>query len=96
MAHGLALRLTWQDPYNPQGTTYNVYRLTGLCPINEPTNTDGFTKLNMTKITVKNYTDRTVVKTNNYCYIVTAVSPKGIQSAPSKDVVITKVELLEE
>lgn len=67
--------LTWTDTLNPSGTTYNVYRATGLC-----SGTPSFAKL-ATGIAPKTYVDATVT-TGNYCYEVTAVL-NGIESAAS-------------
>lgn len=67
--------LTWTDTANPAGTTYNVYRATGLCsgsPI--------FSKL-ASAVAVKTYVDSTV-QPGNYCFQVTATSA-GAESAPS-------------
>ena len=67
--------LTWQDTLNPAGTTYNVYRATGLC-----SGTPTFAKI-ATGLTVKTYLDSTVTP-GNYCYQVTATF-NAIESAPS-------------
>lgn len=73
-----SVSLAWQDTANPTGTTYNVYRATGLC-----SGTPTFSKL-ATAVTVKTYTDSTVT-TGNYCYQVTAVF-QGSESVPSNSV----------
>lgn len=70
-----SVTLTWTDTSNPAGTTYSVYRATGVCS-GAPT----FSKL-LTGVTAKTYTDATVTP-GNYCYQVTAVFA-GIESAPS-------------
>ena len=70
--------LTWIDPNNPTGTTYNVYRATGLC-----TGTPIFSKI-ASAVTVKTYTDSTVVP-GNYCFQVTATF-NGSESVPSNSV----------
>jgi len=67
--------LTWVDTQNPTGTTYNVYRATGLC-----SGTPVFSKL-QAGVTVLTYTDSTVTP-GNFCYQVTATS-LGIESAAS-------------
>lgn len=67
--------LTWQDTLNPAGTTYSVYRSTGLC-----SGTPTFSKL-AASVTVKTYDD-TTVQPGNYCYVVTA-SLNGMESPQS-------------
>ncbi len=67
--------LTWADTLNPAGTTYNVYRATGLC-----SGTPTFAKL-ATGLTAKTFLDSTVTP-GNYCYQVTATF-NAIESAPS-------------
>ncbi len=67
--------LTWQDTANPAGTTYSVYRSTGLC-----SGTPMFSKL-ATGLTAKTYVDETV-QPGNYCYQVTAMF-NSVESAPS-------------
>lgn len=67
--------LTWQDNSNPAGTTYNVYRATGLC-----SGTPTFSKI-ITGVTAKAYQDSTVIP-GNYCYEVTATF-NGVESSPS-------------
>lgn len=67
--------LNWVDTKNPAGTTYNVYRATGLC-----TGTPAFSRI-ANGVAPKTYVDDTV-QPGNYCYQVTAVS-SGIESAPS-------------
>ena len=70
--------LTWEDTLNPaEGTTYSVYRATGLC-----SGTPVFAKLG-TGITAKTYADLTTTA-GNYCYTVTA-TVAGIESAPSNN-----------
>lgn len=70
-----SVTLTWVDTSNPTGTTYNIYRSTGLC-----SGTPTFSKL-ASAVTVKTYQDTTVTP-GNYCYEVTA-SLNGVESAPS-------------
>jgi hypothetical protein len=70
--------LTWLDPNNPSGTTYNVKRATGLC-----SGTPTFSAI-ATAIAVKTYTDATVTP-GNYCYEVTATF-SGVESTPSNTV----------
>lgn len=67
--------LTWQDLTNPVGTTYSVYRATGLCS-GSPT----FSKI-ASAVTVKTYVDTTVTP-GNYCYQVTATL-NGMESPAS-------------
>lgn len=67
--------LTWTDTSNPTGTTYNVYRATGLC-----SGTPTFSKL-ATAVTVKTYQD-TTVQPGGYCFMVTAVY-NSVESAAS-------------
>lgn len=67
--------LTWQDTLNPAGTTYSVYRATGLC-----SGTPVFSKI-ASALTTKTYED-TTVQPGNYCYAVTA-SLNGMESAQS-------------
>lgn len=67
--------LTWQDLLNPSGTTYSVYRGSGLCsgsPI--------FSQL-VQGVSQKTYTDTTVTP-GNYCFYVTATF-SAIESAHS-------------
>lgn len=73
-----SVTLAWVDTQNPSGTTYNVYRATGLC-----SGTPVFSKL-ATAVPVFTYTDSTVTP-GNYCYQVTATAG-GVESAPSNDV----------
>ncbi len=70
-----SVTLTWVDTQNPAGTTYSVYRATGLC-----SGTPTFSKL-ATAIPTKTYLDNTVTP-GNYCYQVTATA-QGMESAPS-------------
>jgi fibronectin type 3 domain-containing protein len=67
--------LAWEDTRNPSGTTYSVYRATGLC-----SGTPSWSKI-ATALTVKTYEDSTV-QPGNYCYQVTATF-SGVESAPS-------------
>ena len=66
--------LTWNDT-NAAGTTFNVYRATGLCTA-FPT----FSKI-ASGVAVKNYQDTTVAA-GNYCFYVTAVF-QAAESIPS-------------
>lgn len=70
-----SVTLNWTDTLNPSGTTYNVYRATGLC-----SGTPTFSKI-ATAIAVKTYQD-TTVQPGNYCYQVTATS-NSVESGPS-------------
>jgi len=67
--------LTWNDTTNPSGTTYNIYRASGLCSGNP-----SYTKI-ATSITAKTYVDSTVTP-GNYCYYATATFG-GVESGPS-------------
>lgn len=68
--------LTWVDTQNPAtGTTYSVYRVTGLCS-GSPT----FAKI-ATALAVKTYVD-TTVQPGPYCFQVTATF-NAVESAPS-------------
>lgn len=67
--------LTWQDTLNPAGTTYSVYRATGLC-----SGTPTFSKI-ASALTAKTYDD-TTVQPGPYCFMVTATF-NGMESAPS-------------
>lgn len=70
--------LTWTDTANPTGTTYSVYRASGLCS-GSPT----FAKIS-SAITAKTYPDNSVTP-GNYCYAVTATL-NGMESAQSVSV----------
>lgn len=72
-SHSVAL--TWQDAANPTGTTYSVYRATGLCS-GSPT----WNKI-ATAVAVKTYTDSTVTP-GPYCFAVTA-NFQGVESPQS-------------
>lgn len=67
--------LAWTDTLNPTGTTYSVYRATGLC-----SGTPTFSKI-ASALTAKTYQDTTVTP-GNYCFEVTA-NFNGMESAPS-------------
>jgi fibronectin type 3 domain-containing protein len=67
--------LAWTDTSNPAGTTYSVYRASGLCSAS-PT----FTKI-ASAVAVKTYVD-TTVQPGAYCYQVTAIFG-GVESGPS-------------
>jgi len=68
--------LNWTDTLNPAtGTTYSVYRATGLC-----SGTPVFAKI-ATAITAKTYDD-TTVGPGNLCYVVTA-TVQGVDSPQS-------------
>lgn len=70
-----SVTLTWTDTLNPTGTTYNVYRATGLC-----SGTPTFSKI-ASALVVKTFQDTTVTP-GNYCYEATATF-NGMESAPS-------------
>ena len=70
-----AATLTWTDPNNPTGTSYNIHRAPGLC-----SGSPVFATL-ATAVTGLTYTDGTVTP-GNYCYAVTAVAG-GVESAMS-------------
>ncbi len=67
--------LTWTDTLNPAGTTYSVYRATGLC-----SGTPTFSKI-ASALAVKTYLDTTVTP-GNFCFAVTATF-QGVESAQS-------------
>ena len=67
--------LTWQDTANPAGTTYSVYRATGLC-----SGTPTFAKI-ASAVATKTFVDSTVLP-GNYCFSVTATN-NGMESAQS-------------
>lgn len=73
-----SVTLTWSDSLNPTGTTYSVYRATGLC-----SGTPTFSKLAV-GVATKSYQDTTVTP-GNYCYQVTA-TVNGVESSPSNPV----------
>ena len=73
-----SVTLTWTDTLNPAGTTYSIYRATGLCS-GAPT----FSKL-ASAVSAKTYPDTTVTP-GNYCYQATA-TVNGMESAPSNSV----------
>lgn len=70
-----SVTLTWVDSLNPVGTTYTVYRATGLC-----SGTPTFSKI-ASALVAKTYQDTTVTP-GNYCYAVTATA-NGMESAQS-------------
>jgi hypothetical protein len=70
-----SVTLTWTDTLNPAGTTYSVYRATGLC-----SGSPVFSKI-ASAVAVKTYQDTTVTP-GNYCFAVTATS-NGMESAQS-------------
>lgn len=70
--------LSWVDDRNPAGTTYSVYRATGLC-----SGSPVFAKI-ATAVTVKTYADSTV-QPGNYCYAVSATY-NSVESAQSNTV----------
>lgn len=70
-----SVTLNWTDTLNPAGTTYSVYRATGLC-----SGTPTFSKI-ASALTVLTYVDTTVTP-GNYCYSVSATYA-GMESAQS-------------
>jgi hypothetical protein len=70
-----SVTLNWVDTANPAGTTYSIYRATGLC-----SGTPVWSKL-ATGITVKTYKDDPVAP-GNYCYVATSTY-NGMESAQS-------------
>ena len=73
--------LTWgasPDAATNPGLGYNVYRLTGACPVS---GTAGFTKINTTLITTLAYSDTTVT-IGTFCYYATAALGT-VESLPS-------------
>jgi hypothetical protein len=75
-----SVTLLWADASNPTGTTYSVYRATGLC-----SGSPVFVKLGAGGLTVKTYLDLGVVAGIAYCYQITA-SLSGSESGPSSAV----------
>lgn len=73
-----AVTLTWNDTSNPAGTTYNVYRATGLC-----SGAPMFSVI-QSAVAVKTFKDATV-GVGNFCYKVTAVFT-NIESSGSNTV----------
>ena len=77
-----SVNLSWTDTANPAGTTYNVYRATGLC-----SGTPVFSKL-ATGVPIATvaapYVDSTVTP-GNFCYQVTA-TVAGLESPASNSV----------
>jgi len=73
-----SVTLTWTDALNPAGTTYSVYRATGLC-----SGTPTFSRV-ATALTVKTFSDTTVTP-GNYCFAVTATF-NSVESAMSNAV----------
>jgi hypothetical protein len=63
------------DTSNPAGTTYSIYRATGVC-----TGSPAYSKI-VEGLTAKTYEDATV-QPGNYCYVATA-SYSGTESAYS-------------
>lgn len=70
-----SVTLNWGDPQNPAGTTYTIYRATGMC-----SGTPQFSKL-VEGVAEKTYTDLTV-QPGNYCYVATATL-NGMESPQS-------------
>ena len=62
--------LSWTDPNNPAGMTYNVYRASGACAA---TTTFPTTPINTAPITALTYTDSGMAP-GTYCYVITAVA----------------------
>ena len=73
-----SVTLTWLDSLNPAGTTYSVYRASGLC-----SGTPSFAKL-ITGLSAKTFQDTTVTP-GPFCYTVTAVV-NGVESAQATPV----------
>lgn len=67
--------LTWQDSQNPAGTTYSIYRATGLC-----SGTPTFSKI-ASAVNALTYQDASVTP-GNYCYAATA-TVNGMESSQS-------------
>lgn len=76
---------------NPAGTTYNLYRKSGTCPIAAPASLPptGFAKINAAPIAALTTQDLNVTALNTFCYFVTAVAsssdtpPIVTESVPS-------------
>ena len=62
-----SVTLTWNDDFNPQNTTYNIFHAVGSC-LDNPI----FIKLNTSPITTKTY-DHLNVEPGLHCYAATAV-----------------------
>ncbi len=73
-----SVTLNWVDANNPVGTTYNVYKATGLC-----SGTPVFSQL-VTGVAAKTYNDATVAP-GSYCYKVTAVVA-SLEGGPSNTI----------
>lgn len=84
-AAGHSITIGWTDSINAAGTTYNVYRLVGVCPATAPNSAPpaGFNLL-ISAVAAKTLTDSAVLPATTYCYLVTAVVA-GTESAPSND-----------
>lgn len=72
---GRTVVLAWDDDRNPAGTSYTIYRATGLC-----SGTPAFSVI-ANGITERTYEDQGVMP-GNYCYTVTALYA-GMESAQS-------------
>jgi len=79
--------LTWGDTTNPAGTTYSVYRATGLC-----SGSPVFSKI-ASAVTTKTYSD-TSVTPGNYCFQVTATA-NGMDGLPYRGGVHGPVKVIE-
>ena len=82
-----SVQLTWDDTNNPPGTSYNVYRLSGVCPATVVPNS--FSKVNSALITALTFTDSPIAL-GPFCYYVTATNGT-LESAPSTSVATTVV-----
>lgn len=73
----------WSDPNYPTAT-YNLYRFNGVCPAPPATAPGTFTKINVSAITTKTYSDA-ALSPGTYCYFVTAnnATAQPTESVPS-------------
>ena len=72
MAADRTMQAAWDDPDNPAGTTYEVYKSDGPC------SAVNFVKVTTTPLTVRSYT--LTVAPGEYCFVVTARAPGAGES----------------
>jgi len=68
--------LSWTASPSTGVTGYNVYKITGVCPVNPTLGAFG-PKLGSTTATVLSFTDTAVTAGTTYCYVVTAFTTGG-------------------
>jgi hypothetical protein len=68
--------LSWTASPTTGVTGYNVYKITGVCPVNPTLGAFG-PKLSSTTATVLSYTDTAITPGTTYCYVVTAFTAGG-------------------